>query len=221
VVGRFNELITKQLLAGASDCLRRHGVAEDDIEAAWVPGAWEIPGAAPDAPHRPVRRADRARRGDPRRRRRTSTTSSGVASGVAALGAESDLPVVFGVLTTDTLEQALERAGTKAGNKGWDAALAALEMADLFAQLEERGAVKERSRARGWALQALYAWESRGAPEEEMVSVLCELSEELRISPRNRAYAEVLVRLVGRQPASRSTASSSGTSRTGAAGGSR
>jgi 6,7-dimethyl-8-ribityllumazine synthase len=141
VVGRFNELITKQLLAGASDCLRRHGVAEDDIEAAWVPGAWEIPSA--------LRRMHRTGRFDALIALgaviRGSTphfdyVSSGVASGVAALGAESDLPVVFGVLTTDTLEQALERAGTKAGNKGWDAALAALEMADLFAQLEERGA---------------------------------------------------------------------------------
>jgi 6,7-dimethyl-8-ribityllumazine synthase len=140
VVGRFNELITKQLLAGASDCLRRHGVADGDVEAAWVPGAWEIPAA--------LRRMHRTGRFDALIALgaviRGATphfdyVSSGVASGVAALGAEVDLPVVFGVLTTDTLEQALERAGSKAGNKGWDAALAALEMADLFAQLEERG----------------------------------------------------------------------------------
>jgi 6,7-dimethyl-8-ribityllumazine synthase len=140
VVGRFNELITRQLLEGARDCLRRHGVADDDIEAAWVPGAWEIPGA--------LRRMLRTGRYDALVALgaviRGSTphfdyVSSGVAGGVASLGAESDLPVVFGVLTTDNLEQAFERAGTKAGNKGWEAALAALEMVDLFAQLDGRG----------------------------------------------------------------------------------
>jgi 6,7-dimethyl-8-ribityllumazine synthase len=139
VVGRFNELVTRPLLAGALDCLRRHGVQDGDIEAAWVPGAWEIPGA--------LRRMQRTGRFDALIALgaviRGSTphfdyVSSCAASGVAAVGAESDVPVVFGVLTTDTLEQALERAGSKAGNKGWDAALAALEMADLFAQLERK-----------------------------------------------------------------------------------
>lgn len=144
VVGRFNELVTRQLLSGARDCLVRHGVSDDDIEAVWVPGAWEIPGAL-----RRLARAGRfdalialgavIRGGTPH----FDYVAGQAAGGVAAVGASSDLPVVFGVLTTDSIEQAIERAGTKAGNKGWDAALAALEMADLFARLdaEDRGAV--------------------------------------------------------------------------------
>jgi 6,7-dimethyl-8-ribityllumazine synthase len=138
VVGRFNELITRQLLSGAEDCLRRHGAATDAIEAYWVPGAWEIPGM--------LRRLASARRfdalialgavirgGTPH----FDYVAGQVASGVASVGASSDIPVVFGVLTTDTIEQAIERAGTKAGNKGWEAALAAIEMADLHRQLDE------------------------------------------------------------------------------------
>jgi 6,7-dimethyl-8-ribityllumazine synthase len=136
VVGRFNELITARLLDGARDCLIRHGVSPDAIEAVWVPGAWEIPGA--------LRRLVRTGRfdalialgavirgGTPH----FDYVAAQVASGVAALGAEGEIPVAFGVLTTDTIEQAIERAGTKAGNKGWEAALAALEMADLYARL--------------------------------------------------------------------------------------
>lgn len=138
VVSRFNELITKQLLAGAHDCLMRHGVADEQIEVVWVPGAWEIPGA--------LRRMSRLGRFDGLIALgaviRGATphfefVSAGVANGVASVEAESDLPVAFGVLTTDTIEQALERAGTKAGNKGWEAALAALEMVDIFRQLGE------------------------------------------------------------------------------------
>jgi 6,7-dimethyl-8-ribityllumazine synthase len=138
VVGRFNELVTRQLLHGARDCLVRHGVEEAAIEAFWVPGAWEIPGM--------LRRLVGTGRfdglialgavirgGTPH----FDYVAGQAASGVAAVGAAADIPVVFGVLTTDTIEQALERAGTKAGNKGWDAALAALEMADLFARLGE------------------------------------------------------------------------------------
>lgn len=144
VIGRFNELVTRQLLAGARDCLVRHGVSDDDIEAVWVPGAWEIPAAL-----RRLARSGRfdalialgavIRGGTPH----FDYVAGHAASGVAAVGADSDLPVVFGVLTTDSIEQAIERAGTKAGNKGWDAALAALEMADLFARLdaEAQGAV--------------------------------------------------------------------------------
>jgi 6,7-dimethyl-8-ribityllumazine synthase len=139
VVSRFNDLITRPLLAGARDCLHRHGVAEDAVEVVWVPGAWEIPAA--------LRRLARGGRFDALVALgaviRGSTphfdyVCSGVTSGVAAVGAEFELPVSFGVLTTDTIEQAIERAGTKAGNKGWDAAAAALEMADLFARLDER-----------------------------------------------------------------------------------
>jgi 6,7-dimethyl-8-ribityllumazine synthase len=135
VVGRFNELITRQLLLGAEDCLLRHGADGDAIEAFWVPGAWEIP-----AMLRRLVAADRfdalialgavIRGGTPH----FDYVAGQVASGVAAVGAAAEIPVAFGVLTTDTIEQAIERAGTKAGNKGWEAALAAIEMADLFAR---------------------------------------------------------------------------------------
>ncbi|MDQ3555797.1 MAG: 6,7-dimethyl-8-ribityllumazine synthase [Gemmatimonadota bacterium] len=141
VVGRFNDLITRPLLAGAGDCLVRHGVADDAIEAVWVPGAWEIPAAL-----RRLARSGRfdalialgcvIRGGTPH----FEYVSGQVASGVATVGSEASVPVVFGVLTTDTIEQAIERAGTKAGNKGWEAALAALEMADLFSRLDGAGA---------------------------------------------------------------------------------
>jgi 6,7-dimethyl-8-ribityllumazine synthase len=140
VVSRFNELITKQLLEGARDCLVRHGVEDGAIEAVWVPGAWEIPIA--------LRRLGRAGRFDALIALgaviRGATphfeyVSGGVASGVAQVAADLDLPVSFGVLTTESIEQALERAGTKAGNKGWDAAVAALEMANVLGEIERAG----------------------------------------------------------------------------------
>jgi len=137
VVSRFNDFITRPLLTGARDCLLRHGVADDAIEAVWVPGAWEIPPTL----------AILARTG-----RFDALIALGcvirgatphfdfvagqAASGVAAVAAAHDVPVIFGVLTTETIEQAIERAGTKAGNKGWDAALAALEMAELYDTLK-------------------------------------------------------------------------------------
>lgn len=137
VVSRFNDSITRPLLAGARDCLVRHGVPDDHIEAVWVPGAWEIPLAV-----RGLVRTGRfsaviaigavIRGATPH----FDYVAGGVANGVASVALDSGVPVIFGVLTTDTIEQALERAGTKAGNKGWDAALAALEMADVLAQLE-------------------------------------------------------------------------------------
>ncbi len=136
VVGRFNEFVTRQLLNGARDCLVRHGVAEDDVEAVWVPGAWEISGA--------LRRLGAAGRfdalialgavirgGTPH----FAYVAAEAARGTAAAAEALDIPVVFGVLTTDTIEQAIERAGTKAGNKGWDAAQAALELVDVYAQI--------------------------------------------------------------------------------------
>jgi 6,7-dimethyl-8-ribityllumazine synthase len=138
VVSRFNEFITSRLLAGARDCLVRHGVADDEIEAVWVPGAWEIPLA--------LRRLGQQGRFDALIALgaviRGATphfeyVSNGVASGVAEVSEELDLPVIFGVLTTDSIEQALERAGTKAGNKGWDAALAALETSDVLRQISK------------------------------------------------------------------------------------
>jgi 6,7-dimethyl-8-ribityllumazine synthase len=137
VVSRFNESITRQLLAGARDCLIRHGVDDDRIEAVWVPGAWEIPIAA-----RTLAKSGRfsavitlgavIRGGTPH----FDYVAGGVASGVSSVALETGVPTIFGVLTTDTIEQAVERSGTKAGNKGWDAALAALEMADLLPRLE-------------------------------------------------------------------------------------
>jgi 6,7-dimethyl-8-ribityllumazine synthase len=138
VVGRFNELITRPLLNGAADCLVRHGADADAIEAFWVPGAWEIPSmlrrlAGMGRFDALIALGAVIRGGTPH----FDYVAGQVASGVAAVGAASDIPVVFGVLTTDSIEQAIERAGTKAGNKGWEAALAAVEMADLFARVGE------------------------------------------------------------------------------------
>lgn len=137
VVARFNETITRQLLAGARDCLVRHGVEDDRIEAVWVPGAWEIPVAA-----RAMARSGRfsavitlgavIRGATPH----FDYVAGGVASGVGSVALETGVPTIFGVLTTDTIEQAVERSGTKAGNKGWDSALAALEMVDVLAWIE-------------------------------------------------------------------------------------
>lgn len=136
VVGRFNELIGKQLLEGALGGLRRHGVAEDDIVVAWAPGAFEIPLVA--------KRLARANfdaviclgaviRGATSH---YDHVAGGVASGIATVSLETGVPVIFGVLTTDTIEQAIERAGAKAGNKGFDAAVAAIEMANLLAAID-------------------------------------------------------------------------------------
>lgn len=139
VVGRFNEFIGGKLLSGALDALKRHGVSEDDIEIAWVPGAFEIPltakkmagmnkygaviclgavikGATPHFDY----------------------VSSEVSKGIANVSLETGVPVIFGVLTTDTIEQAIERAGTKSGNKGYDAACTAIEMVNLFDELQAR-----------------------------------------------------------------------------------
>jgi 6,7-dimethyl-8-ribityllumazine synthase len=136
VVSRFNELITRQLLEGARDGLRRHGADEEMLSVVWVPGAFEIPpvaqrlarsgafdavvclgavirGATPHFDH----------------------VANQTAAGIARAAQETGVPVIFGILTTDTIEQAIERAGTKAGNKGFDAAVAAIEMANLLRQL--------------------------------------------------------------------------------------
>lgn len=145
VVSRFNEFITSKLLDGALDALRRHGARPEDVEVAWVPGSFEIPlvakrmaksgrfdaiiclgcvlrGATPHWEH----------------------IASQVARGVAQSSLETGVPIVFGVITPDTLEQAIERAGTKAGNKGFQAAEAAIEMANLLKQLPEGEGVKGR-----------------------------------------------------------------------------
>jgi 6,7-dimethyl-8-ribityllumazine synthase len=138
VVARFNDLITRRLLEGALDGLRRHGVDDDDVSVAWVPGAVEIPLVA---------RAF-AERGDVDAvialgcviRGATSHydhVCSIVASGVASAASDTGTPVVFGVLTTNTIEQALERAGTKAGNNGFDAAMTAIETARVLAAVRQ------------------------------------------------------------------------------------
>ena len=136
VVSRFNELVTERLLEGALGCLREHGVAEDRLTVARVPGAWELPGAVAaglrgggwdgvvalgcvirgETPHFDYVAGEAAR-------------------GLQALAIRERVPIALGVLTTDTREQALARAGGDRGNKGWDAALTALEMADLYRKL--------------------------------------------------------------------------------------
>lgn len=136
VVSRFNEFISAKLLAGALDALGRHGVKSEEITVAWTPGSFEIPlvakkMAASGKYHALIATGAVIRGGTPH----FEYIASEVAKGVAQVSLETGVPVVFGVLTTDTIEQAVERAGTKAGNKGFDAAVAAIEMANLMEQL--------------------------------------------------------------------------------------
>lgn len=137
VVGRFNETITDRLLAGALDILRRSGVAEDDLYVVHVPGSFEIPLAA----ERLAAKVDAVVclgaviRGETLH---FDLIASHVARGIGAAGARSGKPVTFGVLTTDNVEQAMNRAGLKFGNKGMEAALAALEMANLMRSIDEQ-----------------------------------------------------------------------------------
>ncbi|MCF3943687.1 6,7-dimethyl-8-ribityllumazine synthase [Oceanobacillus alkalisoli] len=136
VVGRFNDFITGKLLAGAEDALRRHGVNEQDIDVAWVPGAFEIPVVAKklaaSKKYDAVITLGTVIRGSTPH---FDYVCNEVAKGVAAINMQEGIPAIFGVITTDTIEQAIERAGTKAGNKGWDAATAAIEMANLMKQI--------------------------------------------------------------------------------------
>ena len=133
VVSRFNDFITEKLLSGALDALVRSGAADEDLEVVKVPGAFEIPLVAKKMAN--TRRFDAViclgaviRGSTPH----FDYVSAEVSKGVAMVGMESEIPIIFGVVTTDTIEQAIERAGTKAGNKGWSAAIAAVEMANLF-----------------------------------------------------------------------------------------
>lgn len=136
LVARFNGTITEQLLQGARDCLLRHGVAEGDIDVYRVPGAWELPGLAARLAARGKHDALVALGCVIRGATPHFDHVAGEASrGLGAVAREHAVPVIFGVLTTDTIEQAVERSGTKSGNKGWDAALSALEMADLYRSL--------------------------------------------------------------------------------------
>jgi len=136
VASRWNDVVTSRLIAGAEDCLERHGASMSDATLVRVPGSWELPMAAAklasggkydaivalgtlirgETPHFDVLAAE-------------------VAKGLAQVAMQTGVPVIFGVLTTDTLEQALERAGAKGGNKGWEAAMSAIEMVDLFRRL--------------------------------------------------------------------------------------
>ena len=136
VVSRFNEFITGKLLEGAVDALSRHGVKEGEMETAWVPGSFEIPYAAArmagSGKYDAVICLGTVIRGDTPH---FDYIAGEVAKGIAKISLDTGVPTIFGVITADTLEQALERAGTKAGNKGRDAALAAIEMVNLFEEM--------------------------------------------------------------------------------------
>jgi len=136
VIGRFNEFIGSKLLDGAIDAIKRHGGSVDNIDIAWVPGAFEIPLAAKKMVK--TKRYDAIiclgaviRGATPH----FEYVSSEVTKGVAQVGLDTEIPTIFGVLTVDTIEQAIERAGTKAGNKGFEAAVTAIEMANLFKEI--------------------------------------------------------------------------------------
>jgi len=136
VVSRFNEFITSKLLGGAIDTLKRHGVSEKDIEIAWTPGAFEIPLVAQKMAestkyHAIITLGAVIKGATPH----FDYVSAEVSKGVASVSLSTGVPVIFGVLTTDTIEQAIERAGTKAGNKGADAAITAIEMVNLLKEI--------------------------------------------------------------------------------------
>ena len=136
VVSRFNEFITKKLLDGAQDALLRHGVSQEDIEIAWTPGAFEIPLIASKLAQTKkydavICLAAVVRGGTPH----FEYIAAEVTKGIAKVGLETGLPVIYGVITADTLEQAIERAGTKQGNKGFEAAVSAIEMANLLSSI--------------------------------------------------------------------------------------
>jgi 6,7-dimethyl-8-ribityllumazine synthase len=136
IVSRFNEFITNKLLGGALDCLKRNNAKEEDITVIWVPGSFEIPPVA-----KKIAESEKydsiiclgavIRGATPH----FDYVAAEVSKGVAQISLGSKMPVIFGVLTTDTIEQAIERAGTKSGNKGFDAALSAIEMANIYKQI--------------------------------------------------------------------------------------
>lgn len=136
VASRFNEFIVSKLVGGAEDCLKRHGVENENISLAWVPGAYEIPliakKMAVSGKYDAVICLGAVIRGATSH---YDYVCNEVSKGIAQVSLASDIPVLFGVLTTDTIEQAIERAGTKAGNKGYDCAMSALEMVNLIKEL--------------------------------------------------------------------------------------
>ncbi len=137
VAARFNEFITSKLLGGAIDCLKRENVKEEDIEVAWVPGAFEIPliasKMAKSGKYDAVICLGAVIRGATSH---YDYVCAEVSKGIAQVSMSSEVPVMFGILTTDTIEQAVERAGTKAGNKGFDCAQGAIEMVNLIREMD-------------------------------------------------------------------------------------
>ena len=136
IASRFNEFITDKLLSGALDCWRRHGGDEAGVTIVWVPGAWEMPIAAKKLTA--LKTCDAIvcigaviRGGTPH----FEYVASEATKGIANVSLDSNIPISLGLLTTDTIDQAIERAGTKAGNKGWESTLAAIEMANLFSNV--------------------------------------------------------------------------------------
>jgi len=139
VASRFNELIVRRLLGGALDALKRHGAAEDSIDTAWVPGGFELPliagKLAESGKYDAVICIGAIIRGATPH---FEFVAAEAAKGIAQVALRTGMPVIYGVLTADTIEQAIERAGTKAGNRGTDAALAAIEMANLLRELPKK-----------------------------------------------------------------------------------
>jgi 6,7-dimethyl-8-ribityllumazine synthase len=138
VVGRFNEFITSKLLGGAMDGLKRHGVDENDVDIAWVPGAFELPLIAKKLVN--TGKYDAVIGLGTVIRGATSHydyVCNEAAKGMASVSLETGVPVIFGLLTTENIEQAIERAGTKSGNKGYEAAVSAIEMANLGKMIEQ------------------------------------------------------------------------------------
>lgn len=137
IVGRFNEFISSKLLSGAIDGLNRHGAKEEDIEIIWVPGAFEIPliakKLAKSNKYDAIICIGAVIRGSTPH---FEYVSNEVSKGIANVSLSTEIPIIFGVLTTDNIEQAIERAGTKNGNKGYDAAITAIEMANLLKNIE-------------------------------------------------------------------------------------
>ena len=139
VVSRFNESVTRRLVDGAIDALTRHGGVRENIDVVWVPGAWELPGATrvllATERYDAIVALGAVIRGETPH---FDFVAGEASRGLAEAGADFDVPIGFGLLTTDTMEQAEERAGGTHGNKGWDAAVATLEMIDLFERLRAR-----------------------------------------------------------------------------------
>jgi 6,7-dimethyl-8-ribityllumazine synthase len=137
VASRFNDVVVKKLVEGAVSCLRKHGIADDDLDVVWVPGAFELPlvskRMAVTGGHDAVICLGAVIRGDTAH---FDYVAGEAARGIRQASMETGVPVIFGVLTTDTFEQAMDRAGGKHGNKGWDAAMAAMETASVLEQID-------------------------------------------------------------------------------------